>query len=71
MKIKKQMGLIAQDILNIVPEVVMVDEDTEEKYLYLQYDKLIALMNEGIKEVNNKVNALETRVNALENKNLN
>ncbi len=59
------MGLIAQDVLTAgIPEVVATDD---EGYHYLAYDKLVALMNEGIKELNNKLEALTTRISALEN----
>ena len=55
------MGLIAQDVKPIVPEVVIVQDDG---YHLLCYDKLVALLIESVKE-------LEARIAALENKNLN
>ncbi len=67
-KNKRQMGLIAQEVINVVPEVVNVDTDTEDNYMYLQYDKLVALLIEGIKELAVKNTLLEQRVERLKNK---
>jgi len=56
---------VAQEVLPIVPEVVWIDE-SDERYHFLKYDKLTALLCEGIKELLGKVTALEGRVAALE-----
>jgi hypothetical protein len=54
----RQMGLIAQEVKPIVPEVVMIDD---EGYHLMCYDRLVALLIESVKE-------LEKRINILENK---
>jgi hypothetical protein len=64
----RQLGFIAQELLNIIPEVIIKDEDSEEKYLYLQYDRITALHNEGIKQLHNEIQQLKSRITALENK---
>jgi hypothetical protein len=64
---KRQLGFIANDLLQVIPEVVLKDEDTEEKFLYLQYDRICALHNEGIKELYSEIQSLKNRVSALEN----
>ena len=56
--IGRQMGLIAQDVKPIVPEVVIEDD---AGYNFLCYDRLVALLIESVKE-------LEQRVEILENK---
>ena len=61
----REMGFVAQEVLPIVPEVVWIDE-SDERYHFLKYDKLTALLCEGIKELLEKVTALEARVAALE-----
>ena len=61
-----EMGFVAQEVLPIVPEVVWIDESDENRYHFLKYDKLTALLCEGIKELLGKVSALEARVVALE-----
>ena len=63
---KRQIGFIAQEVKEVVPEVVVVDENSEEQYHFMQYDKLTALLCEGIKELVSKVNTLEARVATLE-----
>mgnify|MGYP003344711905 CR=1 FL=1 len=52
----RQMGLIAQEVEPIVEEVVYTDE---EGYKTLAYDRLVALLLEGIKELTARVEALE------------
>jgi hypothetical protein len=61
----REMGFIAQEVLPIVPEVVLID-DGEDRWHSLKYDKLTALLCEGIKELLAKVTALEARVTALD-----
>jgi hypothetical protein len=62
---KRQIGFIAQEVKEVVPEVVVVDEG-EEHYHFMQYDRLTALLCEGIKELLARVEVLEAKVQALE-----
>jgi hypothetical protein len=69
----RQMGFIAQDVISVVPEAVYIDTSDENNYHFLYYDRLVALMNEGIKEqqqmINNNIStitSLITRVSILE-----
>ena len=55
----RQMGLIAQEVKPIVPEVVMVDEDG---YHLMCYDRLVALLIESVKELENRINILENKI---------
>ena len=66
------MGFIAQEVIEVCPEVVLVD-DSEDHWHWMQYEKLTALLCEGIKEqqslitsLTSKVASLETRLTALE-----
>ena len=63
---KKKIGLIAQEVELIIPEVVGVDEQTTIKNI--SYGPIVGLLIEAIKELNNKVLNLE---NILKNNNLN
>ena len=47
----RQTGFIAQELLPHAPECVFVDTSDENNYHYVQYDKLTALLCEGIKEL--------------------
>lgn len=51
---KKQVGLIAQNVLNVVPEVVSKDESG---YYGLAYGNLVALLIEAIKEMDTQYQA--------------
>lgn len=64
----RQMGFIAQQIQPIVPEVITeVTEDDGEKTLCVSYDKLVALLTEGMKELAAEVDALKAELASLKN----
>ncbi len=58
---KTQIGLIAQSVESIVPEVVREDYrlGSTDKYKIVQYENLIPLLRGAIKELKAKVDALE------------
>lgn len=58
-----KLGLIAQELEAVVPEVVHEDE---EGYKYIQYQQLTALLVEAIKEQNALIQSLSGKVAALE-----
>ena len=62
----RDIGLIAQEVEFIIPEVV--GESEMDKIKYISYGPLVGLLIEAIKQLNNKVNNLE---NILKNNNLN
>ena len=51
----RQMGLIGQEFLPIVPEVVIENDG----YYLVAYDRLVALLIESVKELESRVSALE------------
>jgi hypothetical protein len=61
---ERQMGFIAQEVKEVVPEVIWVDQEDPEKHHFMQYDRLTALLCEGIKELTARVAALEARIPA-------
>jgi hypothetical protein len=64
----RQYGFIAQDIKPLIPELVNVDNESEEKYMYLHYDRFSALHHVAIKELYKIIRGLEARIIQLENK---
>jgi hypothetical protein len=58
-----KMGLIAQEVELIIPEVVDTDEKTTMKSI--AYSNMIGLLVEAIKELNNKIINLENKINNL------
>jgi hypothetical protein len=53
-----QVGIIAQEIASICPEVVKV---APNGYMAVSYDRLVAVLIEAIKELNEKVEKLENK----------
>jgi hypothetical protein len=58
-------GVIAQEIEAVLPQLV---QTRENGYKAVKYDKLVALLIEGIKEQQKQINDLTSKVNSLENK---
>jgi hypothetical protein len=56
-----QIGVIAQDVENVIPEVVHTDK---EGFKSVEYDKLTAVLIEAVKEMNRKVVAQDSLINA-------
>jgi len=46
---KRQIGLIAQNVMEVLPEVV--EEDDESGYLRIHYEKMVPVLIEGIKSL--------------------
>lgn len=61
----KQTGLIAQDVLAVLPEAVSGGDDGE--YLAVAYGNLAGLFVEAIKELNQKIDNLESENAELRN----
>lgn len=63
-----QIGLIAQEVEEIIPEVItrhtlpVKTQDEETEYLTIQYDQLIPHLIESIKELQSQVNELRERL---------
>ena len=54
----KDYGVIAQEIENILPELV---ETRESGYKAVKYEKLVSLLIEGIKELSKEVEELKNK----------
>ena len=59
-----QIGFMAQDVESVVPEVV---KQRADGYKGIAYDKLTALLVEGMKEQQNTIECLKEEVNELKN----
>ena len=62
---KKHIGLVAQEVLHSLPELVEYDEEND-KYS-VKYCNMIAVLVEAIKELREEVQALKSERAGLEN----
>jgi len=63
----KKLGLIAQEVFEVIPDVVNVPE-TEEGLYGISYTELIPVLIQSVKELSETVKQQETRINELESK---
>jgi CII-binding regulator of phage lambda lysogenization HflD len=57
----REAGVIAQEVMSVLPEVVVVRENG---YLAVRYDKLTALLIEGVKELATELRDLKKKLGA-------
>ena len=70
---KQEIGFIADDIKDLIPELIYLDENGEVEGIH--YQRTVAVLAESVKELNDKVKAQElfikdlvSRIEKLENK---
>jgi hypothetical protein len=63
----REIGLIAQDVESILPELVVTDS---KGYKAMSYDKMVPVLVEAIKEQQQLIKKLEAKLNRLESKDL-
>jgi hypothetical protein len=64
---QKTIGFIAQEVEKVLPEVVQT-EKTTEGYKAIQYDKIVALLVEAIKEQQQQIDRLKEQLNKKKSK---
>jgi hypothetical protein len=62
----RQIGLIAQEVEKIVPEVVSIEKVEGQELKSVRYENIVALLIEGIKEQQQQIEDLKQRVADLE-----
>ena len=61
-----QIGLIAQDVEDVLPEAVTGNGPRDLGYKTIKYDKLVPVLVEALKEEMSKTEELEARLERLE-----
>ena len=62
----RQIGLIAQEVEKIVPEVVSIEKVEGQELKSVRYENIVALLIEGMKEQQQQIEDLKQRVAELE-----
>ena len=62
---KRSVGVIAQEMQEIMPEAVVTD-DTEDKYLSVAYGNLVGVLIEAVKELSEEVDELKKITRTVE-----
>lgn len=62
----KRIGMIAQDVERVIPELVFTNNNTEEKIKGVHQDNLTAVLVEAIKEQQKIIEELKIRISNLE-----
>jgi hypothetical protein len=61
----RQMGVIAQEVMEVIPEVVLGSEETNYS---VAYGNMVGLLIEAIKEQQTHINNLQEQINSIQNK---
>jgi hypothetical protein len=62
---EKHVGFIAQNVQNIIPEAVVVDEDTPHEYLKIRMEELVPVLVKAVQELQAQIQSLEKQVEEL------
>ena len=63
---KKNLGFLAQDLEDIVPEIVNVPSSNDSNYIYsLQYSSIIPILIKAVQELNDKIVSLNNTSNIM------
>lgn len=62
----KNIGMIAQELQKVYPELVKADKGKNHEYLSIDYSKFTAVLLESIKELKGQVNTMQDQINFLQ-----
>jgi hypothetical protein len=64
---KDRLGFVAQELIDILPEAVYFDDEADQ--YYIEYNAIIPVIVEAMKEQETKIETLETEIASLKNSN--
>jgi len=67
----QEIGFIAQDLYNIIPEVVYKPSDESKDFWAIDYSKLTPILVKGIQEQQTEIENLNNTINQLKTDNEN
>ncbi len=64
----RETGVIAQEVLKVLPEAVRVDENDDDGIMSVAYGNMVGLLIEAMKQQQSQIESLEQRLTELTNK---
>ena len=65
---EKGIGMIAQELQKVYPELVVASKNGNQEYLSIDYGKFTAVLLQAVKELKSQMNAMQDQINALQRK---
>jgi len=65
---QKNIGMIAQELQKVYPELVESSKHGDQEYLSIDYAKFTAVLLQSVKELKSQMNAMQDQINALQRK---
>ena len=65
---QKSIGMIAQELQKVYPELVSASKNGHQEYLSIDYGKFTAVLLQSIKELKGQMNTMQDQINALQEK---
>ena len=65
---QKAIGMIAQELQKVYPELVVASKNGNQEYLSIDYGKFTAVLLQAVKELKSQMNVMQDQINALQRK---
>ena len=65
---EKGIGIIAQELQKVYPELVVANENERHKYLSIDYGKFTAVLLQAVKELKSQMTTMQDQINTLQEK---
>ncbi len=65
---EKNIGMIAQELQKVYPELVVASKNGHQEYLSIDYGKFTAVLLQSVKELKSQMNTMQDQINILQEK---